>query len=253
MIINDEAALDGMKRASEAVAVTLKKMREYTTPGMSTKELDEFGGRILMGFGARSAPYLTYQFPGYTCISLNEEVAHGVPSDKRIIREGDLLNIDVSAELAGYWSDNGGSFVVGTDVHGYQPLISASIQILKEAISRIRGGIRLNSIGAFIEKEARRNGYNVIRNLGGHGVGLSLHEQPQSILNYKDRFDRRRFRKGSVVALETFITTGPTQAIEQQDGFTLLTNRKGYVAQHEHTILITDAQPIILTAANALW
>ena len=108
MIITNDQELAGMQRASEAVAHTLKMMRNFAAPGMSTKDLDEYGGQILESFGARSAPYLTYKFPGHTCISLNEEVAHGIPSSERILKEGDLLNIDVSAELEGYWSDNGG-------------------------------------------------------------------------------------------------------------------------------------------------
>ena len=242
-----------MQRASEAVAHTLKMMRNFAAPGMSTKDLDEYGGQILESFGARSAPYLTYKFPGHTCISLNEEVAHGIPSSERILKEGDLLNIDVSAELEGYWSDNGGSFVIGKDIYGHKKLVAASQLILKEAISRISGGVRINSIGECIEREAKRNGFSVIKNLGGHGIGRGLHEQPHDILNYKDRLDQRRFRKNTIVAVETFISTASTLAVEQADGFTMLGNRGGYVAQHEHTLLITENQPLILTATNGIW
>src|SRR5688572_19053512 len=123
MSITKEADLTGMQKASEAVALTLKEMRMYAQPGMSTKELDEFGAKILAGMGARSAPYLTYKFPGYTCISVDNEFCHGVPSAKRILQEGDLINIDVSAELNGFWADNGGSFVLGNDIHHHQKLV----------------------------------------------------------------------------------------------------------------------------------
>ncbi|RYZ34153.1 MAG: M24 family metallopeptidase, partial [Sphingobacteriales bacterium] len=109
MSITNEAELAGMKKASEAVAITLKEMCSHARPGMSTRELDEYGAGILADFGAKSAPYLTYKFPGWTCISVNNEFCHGIPSDKRILHEGDLVNIDVSAELDGFWSDNGNS------------------------------------------------------------------------------------------------------------------------------------------------
>ncbi|WP_256012235.1 type I methionyl aminopeptidase [Desertivirga xinjiangensis] len=253
MIITNDKELEGMQRASEAVATTLKMMRNFAAPGMSTKDLDEYGGQILGSFGARSAPYLTYKFPGHSCISLNEEVAHGIPSSERILKEGDLLNIDVSAELEGYWSDNGGSFVVGEDIFGHKKLVATSQLILKEAIARISGGVKINAIGEFIEKEAKRNGFTVIKNLGGHGIGRGLHEQPHDILNYKDRLDQRRFRKNTIVAVETFISTASTLAVEQTDGFTMLGNRGGYVAQHEHTIMITESRPVILTTENGIW
>ncbi len=109
MSITNDTELSGMKKASEAVALTLKEMRNFAQPGMSTKELDNYGAKILSDLGAKSAPYETYKFPGFTCISVNNEFCHGIPSEKRILKEGDLINIDVSAELNGFWSDNGGS------------------------------------------------------------------------------------------------------------------------------------------------
>ncbi|HLA52986.1 MAG TPA: M24 family metallopeptidase, partial [Flavitalea sp.] len=112
MSINNEAELTGMKKVGEAVAITLKEMRDYARPGMTTRELDDYGGGILNELGARSAPHLTYNFPGWTCISVNNEIAHGVPSHNRILQDGDLVNIDVSAELNDFWADNGGSFVL---------------------------------------------------------------------------------------------------------------------------------------------
>src|SRR5699024_9786481 len=115
------------------------------------------GGKILKSFGARSAPNLAYNFPGYTCISINHEVAHGIPSAKKILKEGDLVNIDVSAELNGFFSDNGGSFVLGKDIHGYQNLIDTSQKILMNAIDRIKGGVKISEIGKFIETEAKKS------------------------------------------------------------------------------------------------
>lgn len=241
-----------MQQASMAVAYTLKQMVSYAQPGMSTKQLDEYGAKILMDFGAKSAPYLTYGFPGWTCISVGNEFCHGIPSNKRILEEGDLVNIDVSAELDGFWADNGASFVLGRDIHQHQRLVDASKKVLRKAINHIRGGVKIAEIGYLMESEARKSGYQVIKNLGGHGIGRSLHEQPDELLNYRNRFDQRRFKKNSVVAIETFISTASTYAVEFDDGWTMVGNKGGYMAQHEHTIVITDGKPIILTDANEI-
>lgn len=253
MSITTEAELIGMKRASEAVAYTLKEMRNYAQPGMSTKELDDYGAKILAGFGARSAPYLTYRFPGCTCISVNNEFCHGIPSRNRILQEGDLVNVDVSAELGGFWSDNGESFVLGQDINQHQKLVDVSKQILHKAIHNIKGGVRISDIGHLIETEARKQGYKVIKNLTGHGIGRSLHEAPGEIANYKDKFNRTRFKKNSVVAIETFISTTSTYAQTLNDGWTMVGNNGGFMAQHEHTIVVTDGKPIVLTEANGIW
>lgn len=252
MSITKESELIGMKKISEVVGTTLKLMREHAKVGMSTKELDEYGGEILKSFGAKSAPYETYGFPGYSCISVNDEAAHGIPSEKKILKEGDLINIDVSAELDGFWSDNGGSFVLGKDIHNHQPLVDASKNILRKAIGNIKGGVKISEIGYLIETEARKSGFKVIKNLAGHGVGRSLHEEPENILNYRVRTNRERFKKNTTVAIETFISTKSTVAVELNNGWTLVGIRDGYVTQHEHTILVTDNYPVILTASNEI-
>ncbi|AWW33292.1 type I methionyl aminopeptidase [Echinicola strongylocentroti] len=253
MSITQEAELRGMEQVSEAVGKTLNLMRQYVQPGMTTKELDEYGGAILKEFGAKSAPYETYGFPGYTCISVNKEAAHGIPSTTKVLQEGDLINIDVSAELAGFWSDNGGSFVLGKDIHHHQPLVDASREILEKAISTIKGGVKIADIGFLIESEAKKRGYKVIKNLAGHGVGKSLHEKPDDILNYRVKSNKERFRKNTTVAVETFIATKSTYADTLSDGWTLVGDKGGFVTQHEHTILITDGFPEILTRSNGIW
>lgn len=253
MSITEEFEWIGMRKASEAVAYALKEMTRYAQPGLTTKELDQYGAKLLSEAGANSAPYQTYGFPGYTCISLNNEFCHGIPSETRILKEGDLINIDVSAELNGFWADNGGSFVLGEDIHQHQNLVDASKLILKKAIDCIRGGVRISDVGHLIETEAKKNGFKVIKNLGGHGIGRSLHEDPDELLNYRNRFDPRRFKKNSVVAIETFISTTSTYADTLDDGWTMIGNKGGYMAQHEHTIVVTDGKPIILTEMNGIW
>ena len=252
MSITKEFELIGMKEVSDVVAYTLKEMINFAQPEMTTKDLDDFGGKILSDFGAKSAPYQTYKFPGWTCISVNNEFCHGIPSSKRILKEGDLINIDVSAELKGFWSDNGGSFILGEDLNGHQKLVDASKQILQKAINNIKGGIRISEIGYLMETEAKKRGFKVIRNLTGHGIGRSLHEEPSEIANFKDKLNFKRFKKNAVVAIETFISTTSTYAETLNDGWTLVGNKGGFMAQHEHTIMVTDGAPIILTEKNEI-
>jgi methionyl aminopeptidase len=253
MIINTEEELQGMKRVSEAVALTLRDMCAYTQMGMTTKDIDEHGRQLLESLGARSAPFETYAFPGYSCISVNKEFAHGIPSDQVTLQNGDIINIDVSAELGGFWSDNGCSFIVGEDLQGLQHLVDTSKKILMDAIAQISGGVRIADVGKLMETKAGKAGYTVIRDLGGHGVGRSLHEAPDAIMNYYDRDNKtRRFRKDSVVAIETFISTKSAHIVTAADGWGFSGDKGGFVAQHEHTILITSGKPIILTTANGI-
>lgn len=250
MSVETNAELDQVRQVSSIVAATLRKMRDYAEAGMSTAELDEYGGDLLHKWGARSAPKLSYAFPGYTCISVNRIIAHGVPSNQCILKEGDIINIDVSAERDGFWADNGGSFILGQDIRGLQPLVDASKNVLTAALAELRTGMRVSRFGRIIEGLARKQGYRVIRNLAGHGIGRSLHEAPEAIYNRRNRSNFERFKENSIVAIETFIATHSDYAIELPDGWTLVGNRGGFVAQHEHTVLITEEKPLILTQQN---
>lgn len=252
MSITEESELIGMRKVSDAVASALKEMKNYVKPGMTSKELDDFGASVLKDFGASSAPNKAYKFPGWTCISIGKEFCHGVPNHDKVIKEGDLINIDVSAELDGFWSDNGESFVVGEDRNGHQRLVDASRFILKKAVSSIKAGVRISDIGHLMETEAARRGFKVVKNLAGHGVGRFLHEEPSGIVNYRDSRNREKFRKNSVVAIETFISTNSSFAVTLKDGWTMVGDRGGYMAQHEHTIAVTEDSPIILTEKNGI-
>ena len=243
---------EGMAAIAQIVAETLKQMRSHARPGMNTKELDDLGLQLLHEQGARSAPAQDYQFPGATCISVNHQVAHGIPSTRVVLQEGDLINIDVSAEKNGYYGDNGASFVLGEDHHGLSPLVEASKEILMGAIHRIRAGQKIAETGKYIEQQARKKGFVTICNLTGHGIGRRLHEEPREIPNYFDRFNRQRFKKNTTVAIETFISTRTKVVDELPDGWTLATRDGSYVAQHEHTIVVTDGIPVILTLNNGI-
>ncbi|TGK02765.1 type I methionyl aminopeptidase [Leptospira langatensis] len=248
MTIRNKEDLEALQKIGRITADTLVQMREAAKPGISTKELDHIAHSYFSKFGARSAPQLMYQFPGYTCISLNTEIAHGIPSD-RILKEGDLLNLDVSLELNGYFADTGFTLIVGKDHKGLSKLLDVSSEALKLALANVKTGQRLNSIGRTIENTAKKNGFKVIRTLCGHGVGKSLHEEPFDICNYYEPRDKRILRSGQVIAVETFVSTGAEGFVEGSDGWTLTTPDGSYTAQFEHSVVVTEFGPIILTAA----
>jgi methionyl aminopeptidase len=246
MTIESEQDLQGLKAIGHIVASTLKQMMDYAEPGMTTLELDAYGRRLLEQQGARSAPELAYNFPGATCISVNEEVAHGIPGE-RVIQAGDLVNIDVSAELNGYYGDTGGSFVVPPGDPVKQRLCDSTQLALKKAMQEARAGQPLNQIGRAIEKVARAKGFRVIKNLCSHGVGRSLHEEPKEIPGYFRAKDHRRLHKGQVITIEPFLSTRSVYVNEADDGWTLLAAPGNLAAQYEHSMVITDSAPIILT------
>lgn len=250
MSIKTEEELAGIRRINEIVGIVLKEMKAYAKIGMSTKELDDYGKQLLEKHGAKSAPKKDYNFPGYTCISINHEACHGIPKANRILKEGDLVNIDVSAELDGYYGDNGSSFILGEDHQQLQPLVDASLEILHEALNKIRPGVRISEIGGTIEKSAKEKGFAVIKNICGHGIGRRLHEEPREIPCYRDRYNKERFRKNSVIAVETFISTKAKFVYEAEDGWTLKPKDNSYVAQHEHTVIVRENGPEILTISN---
>ena len=215
-------------------------------PGMTTLELDEMGKSHLEKFGAKSAPKVTYNFPGYTCISVNEAIAHGIPGPY-IIKEGDLINIDVSAELDGYYADTGGSFVVGNASPLQKKVMKATREALSAAISVATAGAPLNLIGKAIETVARKYDLKIILDLGSHGVGRALHEEPGFIAPYFDRSDRRILHEGQVITIEPFLSSKSNHVEEASDGWTLSTEKGNVAAQYEHSMIITKHRPIILT------
>lgn len=243
----------GISKISRIVAETLKKMKEFARPGMTTKELDDYGKSLLKEYCAHSAPKVVYGFPGWTCISINHEVAHGIPSKNVFLQEGDLINIDVSAEAGGYFSDNGTSFIIGKDINNHTPLISFSKEIFQKAILQIKDGLKISDLGHIVESETKKHGFNVIKNLVGHGIGRTLHEEPFEIPCYFDISNKGVFKKNMVVAIEAFISTKTSYTYAKGDGWTFVTRDKSYVAQHEHTILITENEPVILTKANEIF
>lgn len=246
MTIETQDDVIALEKVGRIVSMTLTRMLDAAEPGMTTRELDLLGGRWLQDQGARSAPRLAYGFPGFTCISINEEAAHGVPGD-RIIRAGDVLNIDVSAELDGYFADTGGTRVIPPTTPKKVRLCHASRTALAEALAVARAGQPINRIGAAIERTAKAYGFKVIENLGSHGVGRSLHEDPEYIAGYFDRSDRRLLTAGMVITIEPFLSTRSRTVTETADGWTLAGEPGNLSAQYEHTLIITNSAPMVIT------
>ncbi|WOV86642.1 type I methionyl aminopeptidase [Sporosarcina oncorhynchi] len=246
MIVKNNDEIVALKKIGRIVAEIREAMKDATIPGMTTKELDELGGKLFAEHGAVSAPIDQYDFPGYTCISVNHEVAHGIPGSL-VIKDGDLVNIDVSGSYEGYFADTGISFVVGTSDEKKQQLCDVAKMAFDRAMTKVKAGSKLNQIGKAVERVASDNGLKVIRNLTGHGIGTALHEEPQHILNYYDAWDKTLMVDGMVLAVEPFISEKAENIVELGDGWTFVTPDKSMVAQIEHTIIVTKDEPIILT------
>jgi methionyl aminopeptidase len=243
-----ESAIDikNLKAIGRICAETLRSMMNSARAGMTTRELDEIGRALLEAEGARSAPQVTYNFPGATCISIAPVIAHGIPGE-HMLREGELIHIDVSAELDGYYADTGASMVVSKLDRQLEKLLDATQATLKKALGAAKAGSPLNGIGRTVQNEARKRGFNVIYDLTGHGIGRGLHENPREIFNFHNPGDRRLLNEGLVLAIEPFLTTGVGRVVEEKDGWALRTLDRAIAAQFEHTIVVTKNEPIILT------
>ncbi len=247
MTVDSERDVEGLKAVGRVVATVLQGMLDAVELGMTTRELDEIGARLLERHGARSAPQVVYDFPGATCISVNEEAAHGVPGD-RVIGSGDVVNVDVSAVMDGYFADTGGTSVVPPSDVLKDRLCHAARTALRDAVAQARHGRRINEIGRAAQRVAKAHRFKIIRNLGGHGVGRGLHEEPEGILGYFDPRDPRTLHEGMVIAVEPFLSTRSTHVTEGPDGWTLVGDDGNLSAQYEHTIIVTRGAPIIVTA-----
>ncbi|WP_018691456.1 type I methionyl aminopeptidase [Algicola sagamiensis] len=247
MIVRTDEEFVGLKKIGHVVAQTIETMRQQITPGITTGELDEIGAKVLAQHGAQSAPKVMYNFPGFTCISINEEAAHGVPGD-RVIREGDIVNIDVSAELAGYFADSGRTFLVPPFTETQQRLVTCAKQTQENAMLVAKAGRKLNVIGKSIEQSAEKFGFEIIEDLGSHGIGKKLHESPDFIAPYFDADDKRVLQDGLVITIEPFLSLRSRSTTTANDQWTLLTEQGNLSAQFEHTLIIRKGKPYILTS-----
>ncbi|CAM3176620.1 type I methionyl aminopeptidase [Staphylococcus argensis] len=247
MIVKTDEELQGLKDIGYICALVRDKMKAATEPGITTRELDQIAKDLFEEHGATSAPIHDEGFPGQTCISVNEEVAHGIPG-KRKIREGDLVNIDVSALKNGFYADTGISFVVGeSDNPMKQKVCDVALEAFEQAMTKIKPGGKLSQIGKAVHATARKNDLKVIKTLTGHGVGRSLHEAPSHVLNYFDPKEKTLLKEGMVIAVEPFISSNATYVVEGKNDWAFETTDRSMVAQIEHTVIVTKDGPILTT------
>ncbi len=248
MTVRSPEELEGLKRVGKLVAQAIAKMSEAVRPGITTRELDEIGAEFLRSHGARSAPQLVYKFPGFNCISVNDQIVHGVPN-KRMLRAGDSVKLDVTAELDGLFADSATTVIVeGEGGEQGRKMLACAKAAFEEAMKVARAEVRVNEIGRAVEREVRRHGFAVVKDLTGHGVGRSIHEPP-SVPNFYHPMNADILRDGMVIAVEPIISEKPARTVTGEDGWTMSTHNKALAAHYEHTVMITPGDPIILTAA----
>ncbi|HKN17115.1 MAG TPA: type I methionyl aminopeptidase [Candidatus Sulfotelmatobacter sp.] len=247
MSINGPEELAGMRAAGAIVCLMLKAMTNAVRVGITTGELDEVGGDVMMQHGARSAPALVYKFPGVNCISVNEEAVHGIPG-KRALRNGDLVKLDVTIEKDGFMADAAVTVPVGEVTEERRRLMECAERAFGKAMLVARAGFRVSDIGRAVEREVRRSGFSVIRDLGGHGIGRTIHEAPR-VPNFADPEANQVLTEGLVITVEPIIAAGSGEAFVAPDQWTMITADHRPSAHYEHTLVITKGAPMLLTAA----
>ena len=247
MSINEPDELAGMRAAGAVVHLMLEAMRDEVRPGITTAELDEVGAGVMRQHGAQSAPALVYGFPGVSCISLNEEAVHGIPGE-RALQPGDLIKLDVTVEKDGFMADAAVTVPVGEVTEERQNLIACAESAFAKAMLVARAGFRVWEIGRAVEREVRRSGFSVIRDLAGHGIGRTIHEEPR-VPNYPDAEATQVLTEGLVITVEPIISAGSGRSFLAPDGWTIMTADHRPSAHYEHTLVITKGAPILLTAA----
>ncbi|MBY5352714.1 type I methionyl aminopeptidase [Rhizobium leguminosarum] len=246
MVIANDDELVKLKEIGRICANAIQVMAAAMEPGMTTLELDQIGRKVLQDSGARSAPEFCYQFPGATCISINEEIAHGIPGP-RVIRAGDLINIDVSAEKDGFFADTGASFAMPPVKPKIERLCRDGKRALWVGLNQVKSGEPLAKIGTAVGAFAQKNRYTLVANLASHGVGRSLHEEPAELSTWPDPSEKRMMTEGLVFTVEPFLSLGATWAEGGDDAWTLYADPKAPTVQYEHTVVATRNGPVVLT------
>jgi len=247
MCIETEAELLALREAGRVVRLALEAMRAAVAAGVTTVALDKVGARVLRANGARSAPKLVYDFPGENCISVNDEIVHGVPSSK-VLRDGDLVKLDVTVEKDGFMADAAISVPVGRVAARTLALAEAAERAFHAALREVRPGRRTCDVGAAVEAAVAKRGFSVVRALTGHGIGRTIHEPP-TVPNWADPTERAWLEDGMVITVEPIISAGSGEMVEDPDGWTLRTADGSLAAHFEHTLVVRKGAPLLLTAA----
>jgi methionyl aminopeptidase len=247
MSVDSPEQLEGLRRAGALAARVLAAVCEAVAPGVTTAELDALAADVIRGAGGRSAPIVTYGFPGAICISVGDEVVHGIPGPRRL-RAGDLVKLDVAVELDGYFGDTATTVAVPPVRSADERLCAAARAALVRGMRAATAGATVSDVGATVERITEARGFSVLRALTGHGIGRGLHEPP-TVPNFDDRGLRDRLHEGLVVTVEPMIATGTREVLDAGDGWTMVTANGAPAAHEEHTIVVTAGEPIVLTAA----
>jgi methionyl aminopeptidase len=239
--------LEALRRVGSIVRQMLEAMKLAVAPGISTGELDDIGAKVARSQGAQSAPMLVYKFPGFNCISLNEEAVHGIPLKTRKVKSGDIVKLDVTIELDGFMADAAESVICGEGLAESHQLIACARQAFQEAMEVATAGKMVRDIGRKVNTAVRRQGFSVIHELTGHGIGRSIHEPP-TVANYSDPMQRSVLTEGLVLTVEPIIAAGKGRSVTEDDSWTIRTADRSLSAHYEHTLVITRGEPILLTA-----
>lgn len=237
-----------MREVGRVVALTLEALEKHTAPGITTGELDEIAKAVFDEHGARSAPALTYGFPKTVLISINDEIVHGIPG-RRVLRRGDVVKLDVTAEKNGYVADAAKTVVLEGANEVTHRLAECAKDAFDAALEVARAGNRVNLIGRAVQDTVTRRGFSVVPSLEGHGVGRAIHEPP-NVPNYYNRRQKDVLTEGLVITIEPLIAAGSGAVYQDSDGWTIRTNDGSLTAHHEHTLVITAGDPVLLTAQS---
>jgi methionyl aminopeptidase len=246
MSIQDEQELSSLRAVGRVVRLVLDAMKAEVRPGVTTQYLDDIGARVMQQNGSRSAPSMVYRFPGASCISLNDEAVHGIPSEREL-KEGDLVKLDVTVEKDGFMADAAITVPVGRVSPQAERLMACAERAFHKAMLVARAGFRVFEIGKVVEREVRKSGFAVVRELGGHGIGRTIHEAPH-VPNYPDPTARQVMSEGLVITVEPIISAGFGRVFTDKDGWTVRTGDGALSAHFEHTLVVTRGAPILLTA-----
>jgi methionyl aminopeptidase len=246
MSVDTPEELEGLRRAGRVVAATLRSLRGAVAPGVTTGELDELASDLFAESGARSGPILTYAYPGSICVSVDDEVVHGVPGG-RVLKAGQLVTLDVAAEVDGYHADAAVTVPVGAVDPRARRLVSATRAALAAGMRAAQPGATLRDVGAAVERTTRARGYRVIRVLTGHGIGRAMHEEP-TVFNWPAPYANTLLTPGLVFTIEPMLTSGTTRLLLDGDGWTMRTADRSLTAHEEHTIMVAENGPVVLTA-----
>ncbi len=244
--IKNEKALELMRISSRIVAETFEYVGSLIRPGISTGFLDERIEAFITEKGAKPAFKGLYGFPASACISIDEEVVHGLPSRKRILEEGMIVGIDIGVEYRGFFGDAAYTFAVGQVSTEKKRLLQVTWEALYKGIEQAIAGNRLQDISAAIQQHAESNGYSVVRELVGHGIGRQLHEDPQ-VPNYGTPGKGPKLRERMTLAIEPMVNMGKAEVETLSDGWTIVTRDRMPSAHYEHTVVVWNGEPEILT------